>query len=245
MKDSCAHYKRVCKQCGSTIRYSELDEFIVCPGCGEKKENPHYDENKAKANARKEKLKAAFVYKKETADVYYKATRIMVYVILAVTILSLSIYGISQSCSFYGTYYDAPTFRDGETYYLDEMDKLKISPFKITEYVYVSPEKEKTTTSSYSGSSYTTVSMAEYYKKQGYEKENNTNYYKRSRKYKKVKTGSFTYLYVQDEETGKWDSSSIIIFEGKVYGGLLTNTKQEMKKIAKLKGATLKKTNNA
>ena len=43
-------YKRTCKQCGTTIRYTEDDEFIVCPGCGEKKENPHFDKKKAKAN---------------------------------------------------------------------------------------------------------------------------------------------------------------------------------------------------
>ena len=35
-------YKRVCKECGSSISYSDLDEFIVCPGCGKKSRNPHF-----------------------------------------------------------------------------------------------------------------------------------------------------------------------------------------------------------
>ena len=36
------HYKRTCKECGSAISYSDLDEYIVCPGCGKKSKNPHF-----------------------------------------------------------------------------------------------------------------------------------------------------------------------------------------------------------
>ena len=38
------NYKRTCKDCGESIRYSDLDEFIICPNCGRKVRNPHYQE---------------------------------------------------------------------------------------------------------------------------------------------------------------------------------------------------------
>ena len=36
------NYKRICKECGNTISYTEDDEYIVCPECGRKTKNPHY-----------------------------------------------------------------------------------------------------------------------------------------------------------------------------------------------------------
>ena len=38
------NYKRTCRDCGATIRYSDEDEYIICPTCGRKTLNPHYEE---------------------------------------------------------------------------------------------------------------------------------------------------------------------------------------------------------
>lgn len=38
------NYKRTCRDCGGTIRYTEEDKYIVCPFCGRKTPNPHYEE---------------------------------------------------------------------------------------------------------------------------------------------------------------------------------------------------------
>jgi len=37
-------YKRTCKKCGTAVVFSDEDEFIVCPECGRKVKNPHYQE---------------------------------------------------------------------------------------------------------------------------------------------------------------------------------------------------------
>ena len=151
----------------------------------------------------------------------------------------LALYG-AWCRTYFGTYYDSTTFNKDEIYYLDEIDKIKITPTKIVEYAYLSPDRAEETTGQYKDGKYTTMTYREYYEDQGYEKDGKTNYYKKSYKYKKLKTGAFITLYKQDEKTKDWSSTSIVIFEGKVYGGLVFNTKSELKQIAKLKGAVLK-----
>ena len=38
------NYKRTCRDCGGSIFYTEEDKYIVCPYCGRRTLNPHYEE---------------------------------------------------------------------------------------------------------------------------------------------------------------------------------------------------------
>ena len=173
------NYKRACNVCGGDIRYTDEDKFIICPACGNKKPNPHYGESqttktnsiskqvpakeKAQNNAYlKSGAKAAVIYNAATADKYNKTTRIMLYVIIAIVVVSMSIYGIVNSCSYYGTYYRMNYSEDSKVIRLEELNKMKITGSKITYYVPVDKVSSDNLTS---------------YKKYGYKLDSSKDYY--------------------------------------------------------------------
>ncbi len=178
-------------------------------------------ESKEKSEKINKSIKSAFVNDSAALADYSKTTRGMLYVLIIILVITVFVSGIVNNYSYYGTYYTyslTSTTGSGKTLDIDKLNKVKIGLTKITYYIYVEPS-----TSSYSSS----TSTQDYYIKQGYEQVSN-NWYKKSYKYKKIKDGDTTYLYVKKEDD--W-VRAFTLYNGRFLNGYYR--KHEIKKFCR------------